>query len=846
MAVFTEESLPAAVKSLFQANGYSVQGPIHYRGAEVDLVATQLSGFVETKIYIEVTIQYVDVTKYGKDLTKLVLFQGLPGVQRLIISSKGFTVDVRERAEAAGILTMTYDELFRSFEKADPYIQMFLGDSPRASQLRKLDEVYEEPNFEDAFGTNVATDFLTDWYKSDSDRRWLVVVGEYGTGKTALTRVLHRRWLKAYAEGAGTPLPFRIELRDFAKQFDSRGLLHHFLDRNGIGHLPIQFVEAMIAQGRVVLLLDGYDEMAQYLNVRERRACLEALTDLARGGARGIITSRPNYFTEAEELRVFEILYQKLDGKELMGELDRNIIEQEILVDRALDAFILKRLERRLRDLSPAQARRLVERHLAEDSAGAAAVNAVLDRVFKSEDGVGSQSLSGKPVIATYLLEVVEELKQDTGSSDSSILSEWQMYDLILNKLMLRDWKRVPDLLPYERRSFLQRLALYLTESESKILGEEDFRKLVNESFRNKIRQRSVEGTDVAGALFDDLRSSATLTRADDQVQYGWRFSHNTLREFLLVEELLGRLASKDPVQRRVPLTDAMRSFVRSMSESKRREHAGSIAARWHERRAVRGLDQMLSLLWETFDGKGAGISFREELQKVVGEGLDLSSCTLQGLTSNRASNFDLSRANAARSEFVECNFEGMIMSGMNLDGAVFDACIFRSAHLDSAIATNVFMLDCDLTGVNLTGADFRGLDGDSTAYISRQNVVTLVAESLLGYLRHRGATTDYVDEYHVFKFHDDFDIVDKIFRYLLEGTWRQMRGIVQRGPASKNVPFARALVEYLLSDGYVTRKYGKRPVVSATPRGRAAFARFVQDQEIDAGVGQFLEARKK
>ncbi len=60
-------------------------------------------------------------------------------------------------------------------------------------------------------------------------------------------------------------------------------------------------------------MLDGYDEMAQFLNARERRACLSALAELAADGARGILTSRPNYFTETEELNVFEALYTTIE-----------------------------------------------------------------------------------------------------------------------------------------------------------------------------------------------------------------------------------------------------------------------------------------------------------------------------------------------------------------------------------------------------------------------------------------------------------------------------------------------------------------------------------------------------
>lgn len=848
MKDFTETTFPTAVRWLFEANGYAVEGPVHHFGAEVDLVATQLSGFAENKVYIEVTVQYVDVAKYGKDLTKLVLFRDRPGVQRLIVSSKGFTPDVRERAAAEGILTKTYDELFRSFEKCEPYVREFLGRGLEATSLRELDEVYEEPSFEDNLGRHAATEYLSKWYLAEEQRRWLVVVGEYGTGKTALTRVLQRRWLKAYENGQGTPIPFRIELRDFSKQFDARGLLHHFLDRSKLGHLPIEFVESMIANGRVVLLLDGYDEMAQYLNIRERRACLEALTELAHGGARGILTSRPNYFTEAEELRVFEVLYRRLDSMEILDPADRQILEDEKVVDEALDAFVVRRIERRLKDLTPIQARNLVERRLADDPEGASAVVTVLERVFRTEDDAETLSLSGKPVIASYLLEIVEELKQDNaaGTAGSSKLSEWQIFDLIIAKLMLRDYKRTPELFPTERRDFLRKLALALSEQEAKFLGEEGFRQLISSHFKQRVRQRSAEGaTDVVQTLFDDLRSSATLTRSDEKAGKGWRFSHNTLREFLLVEELFGALKSESPAGRRIPITDTMRLFVKSMPLPMLEEAIANIASLWHSRRSVRGVDQMLSLIWESVGRVEEGISLRRGIQRIVGEGLDFSGACLVGIAVGGGSELDLSGSNASESEFVEADLSNCNMSKMDLRGAVFDGCVLRGARMCDSKFGGSFILDCDLTGIVCDGADFRALDPDSAGFIVQDGTpVAVHGESLLGYLRYRGAVTDYVDEYHVYKFQRDFDIAEKIFRYLLEGSWRQRRGIVQRGVAGRNSLYARELVDFLAAVNYIAEKGRGSALIGATPSGRAAFLSFVQEGKVDQTLARFFEGR--
>ncbi len=313
---FTPDTLVQAISNLFVLNGYEVTGSFQIHGAQVDLRAKSRRDPFAAEIYVEATVGYVDNDKYGKDVGKLALLQKKdPSARCMIVSSNGFTDAVRERAKETGYLPLTYDELFAKFEQFDTFIQYVLKQADSNGPLSTLVRIYEEPSFHDKLGTGQATEYLSRWRTDTSpENRWLIVTGDYGTGKTALTKILEYRWVEEYRANPMLPIPFRIELRNFTRQFDARGLLHHFLDHSRLGHISIEFVESLIKQGRVVLLLDGYDEMAQYMHFRERRICLEALAALAADGAKGILTSRPNYFSEAEELSVFEALYSSLPG----------------------------------------------------------------------------------------------------------------------------------------------------------------------------------------------------------------------------------------------------------------------------------------------------------------------------------------------------------------------------------------------------------------------------------------------------------------------------------------------------------------------------------------------------
>jgi hypothetical protein len=573
----TEITLPLAVASLFRMNNYDVETDVHIHGAQVDLVATPKADPFARPLYIEATIEYVTNEKYAKDSTKFLLIkQKDPGARLICVSSAGFTANVKERAKESGVEAVTYDELFKRFEKFFPYIEQCMN----SKELLSLREAYEEPNFCDELGQELAPHWLELWknYRADSTK-WLIILGEYGTGKTALTKYLQYKWIVNYHNDPAQPIPIRIELKNFSRQFDSKGLLHHFLDYNNLSHISVDFMIHLIRTGRAILLLDGYDEMAQFLNARERRSCLSALADLASDGAKGLLTSRPNYFTENEELNVFEALYKSVEQKEFfLARSDLRFVETERAIDNLVERYILNRYERSLQDLTPEQTRSLIKRSLGNDQKGQSIVLDILDRIFRQEASGTKQSLSGKPVIISYLLELVDELRSDDAEYDFDDLTEWQVYRLIVDRLMFRDLQRTP-MNPKSRRNALQLLALKLSGRDKPVADEHTFFEIIDQEFSREIRSLASEEKRVRRLeLFEDLRSSATLTRVTDRDGDGWTFSHNSLREFLVAEKLISGLEARQPGEVDLPISEAMRSFVASI-EPERLERIWAILA---------------------------------------------------------------------------------------------------------------------------------------------------------------------------------------------------------------------------------------------------------------------------
>ena len=174
-------------------------------------------------------------------------------------------------------------------------------------------------------------------------------------------------------------------------------------------------------------------------------------------------------------------------------------------------------------------------------------------------------------MIISFLLEVVEALKDssDAMAATETQLTEWEVYKLIVGSLdgdaALR---RSSVLSPQERRSFLQDLSVILSERGSPVVTEQGFKSLIERCLSKHLRRfGGEERPQELERLFADLRSSATLTRAQGGDQAGWRFSHNSLREFLVAQRLLAQLSQKGVPTESIPITDAMRTFVASKTE---------------------------------------------------------------------------------------------------------------------------------------------------------------------------------------------------------------------------------------------------------------------------------------
>jgi len=135
------------------------------------------------------------------------------------------------------------------------------------------------------------------------------VLGEFGTGKTWFAFHYASQALKRYREaqqrGVERPrLPLIIPLRDYAKAVSVESLFSEFFFRkHEVRSLTYSAFEQLNRMGKLLLIFDGFDEMAARV---DRQEMINNFWELAKAvvpGAKVILTCRTEHFPEAREGR---------------------------------------------------------------------------------------------------------------------------------------------------------------------------------------------------------------------------------------------------------------------------------------------------------------------------------------------------------------------------------------------------------------------------------------------------------------------------------------------------------------------------------------------------------------
>ncbi|HEX7185161.1 MAG TPA: TIR-like protein FxsC [Thermoanaerobaculia bacterium] len=502
---------------------------------------------------------------------------------------------------------------------------------------------------------------IREWLDSPNGR-FILILGEFGTGKTFLLHELARRM----GEEATGLVPILLQMRSLEKGRTLDELLAQHFVREEMEDFQIRKFRYMLEQGRIALLFDGFDELALRVTYPRATEHFDTLLQAATGAAKVIVTSRRQHFLSEQQV------VNALGGR---------------VETMAGNRIVL------LRPFNRNQIRRFLV-GLCGDEAKADARLGLIERI---KDLLG---LSENPRMLGFIAELPEEqlLAAEAGEGEITAAA---LYRLILEKWLQGESERVnlkgaPPNLPVETRwKAVTALALRLWQQTERYVRLDE----LTEDAARILESMTLGDMDLATAAFQV--ASGTLLVRDEEGRFS--FVHQSILEWLVARKVAEELEQDESSE-----TLMMREMSPLMAEFL----IGLVAREQLTAWFVKALDSETGktekdnaiILSRRLLRRGIVVDrpvlFHIDLARQDLQGKDLSGQNLNGADLSGA---DLTSANLAgarlrSARLVNANLRGADLSGADLSGADLSGAILSAARLIKA----------KLVGTGLKGAIFR------------------------------------------------------------------------------------------------------------------------------------------
>jgi WD40 repeat protein/3',5'-cyclic AMP phosphodiesterase CpdA len=501
-----------------------------------------------------------------------------------------------------------------------------------------------------------------------SEARFVMLLGDFGRGKTFLLRELARQ-LPYELPGV---VPVLVELRGLEKAPSLDELLVQHLIRNKVESLELSKLRYMVRSGRLALLLDGYDELAARVSYENAADYLRTLLDAVTDQAKIVLTSRSQHFRSTPQ-----VLSELGQWVSTLG-ASRVVVLEEFDHDQ-IRAF----LEKSFGDPERAAAR------------------------YELLSGIGDLlDLAQNPRMLSFLASLEEPRLRAVLDRRRGEVSAADLYQSLVEFWLGEEAKRqqdyrVPGLAATELLAACEALALRLWRTSAAEIPAKDLAAEVA-TVLQRLAERSFSTDQAAHAI--GVRSLLVRTEED-----GFRFVHQSVMEWLVARAAADDFNAGHP--RRLldgaELSPPMAAFLCDLA----------------------GHDRVRSWAHETLGAnapetlhRNALVLIRRLEPDVPADGPAPPPAQLAGtdLRGQDLANRDLRRANLSRADLrgarlVGTNLAGADLTGADLRGARLVRSSLVGARLERSNWSYAALLGTgglpDPVGPELTGAAVAGRD---------------------------------------------------------------------------------------------------------------------------------------
>ena len=485
--------------------------------------------------------------------------------------------------------------------------------------------------------------------------RFVLILGDFGTGKTFLLHELARR----LGARGGPPYPVLIEMRSLEKAHSLEALVANHLAIAGMERIDLPGFRYMLGQGLIALLFDGFDELA--LRVRYERAAdhFDTLIQAAAGNAKVVLTSRTQHFYSDEHVHT-------------------SLARQAARIPGYRIA--------ELAPFSPGQIRHFLV-NLLESEEKADTWVQLLDDVRDL------LHLSENPRLLSFIAEISEqelhEARDRTGEVTAAVL-----YQKLLDRWFANEHERVNPkgaavgLATEDRWKAVTALALRLWSKMESSVHVSELPAEIGSAIMD-LTTRSIDAGEAAHQV-----GSGTLLVRDTEGNFS--FLHASVLEWLVARAAASEVSrtGMSAVLVGRELSDLMAEFFTALVSRDKaiawaRQVLGASGTEMAKSNALRVLKRL-----------GVEAEERVSLSNQDLRGQDLSRRILREA--------DLTSADLRDATLIETDLSGALLAGARLTRADLSRARLTGANLEGADLSSARLLGADLVGANLAGARLR------------------------------------------------------------------------------------------------------------------------------------------
>ncbi|WP_322779083.1 TIR domain-containing protein, partial [Frankia sp. Cas4] len=545
-----------------------------------------------------------------------------------------------------------------------------------------------------AAATGPALDQIIEWLTTD-EARFILVLADSGHGKTFLTHEL------ALALPHHLPHvdPMLIELRQLEKSLELDRLIAQHLADSQIRQMNLDAFGYMLTQGRLVLIFDGFDELAARVTYERAVAHLDTLLTaldnrvdsdsgtMITSRAKIVVTSRAEFFLTDDEVL-------KKTGEKVERTLGRFIVRLADFTPEQIHDFLVGRFTRALSVEFPDTDARRAEAHRQ--------ATARLELIRGVRDLLG---LAHNPRLLSFIAELDEDRLRAARQRGDKVTAA-DLYRELVGQWLTYEHTRSPELTVGEREFAVTELAVAMWRDGAAFIDVTRLTEIAAEVLRSMRDPRGLTPAETALLL-----GSGTALRRDADGRFS--FISWSVMEYLVAADIARRLTA--PTGRTGHSGDLLAAQIMSelMADFFADLAGRDEAARWAQDTVDDADAPTVAKANAELVARRLNIPLRTGAKFA---GTDLAGYDLAGR--------DLRDADLRRANLTDARLDHADLRGANL----------RDAILTGASLTATALTGADLTRANLTGATVRDGSADRlTARHADLDSIQLIGGTLRG-----------------------------------------------------------------------------------------------------------------